>query len=399
MKAHSHLAESLPRSGIREVMELAAKLDGVIHLEVGEPSFNTPEHIIEAALAAARAGSTKYTPNAGIASVRQTIAERYAAVWGRPVATERVLVTAGAVNAIMTTLAAIVDEGDEVLVPDPGWPNYTSIIAFARAVPVAYPCRAEDGYLPDLDALAARITPRTKALILTNPSNPTGVVFPAATVEAIVRLAAAHDLYAIADEVYEALVFDGTHVPAVTFDDGDRVIAVSGCSKTYAMTGWRLGWAITTPEIVGLAGKLMETVVSCAPSVSQRAAEAAIRGSQDCVEEMRRAYQHRRDIVAEILEPAGLLPVVPSGAFYALVDLRGIGLSSRALSRGLLEEERVAAAPGDTFGAEAEGMVRISLASSDDDVAEGCRRIVAFAERHASVVGAGEAQERLALPV
>ncbi|MEA2585963.1 MAG: aspartate aminotransferase [Thermomicrobiales bacterium] len=385
MRSLSLLAESLPRSGIREVMELAAKLDGVIHLEVGEPSFNTPAHIVEAALAAAKAGSTKYTPNAGIASVRQTVAERYAAAWGRPLAPEQVLVTAGAVNAIMTTLAAIVDDGDEVLVPDPGWPNYTSIITFARAVPVAYPCRAEDGYLPDLEALAARITPRTKALILTNPSNPTGVVFPAATVEAIVRLAAEHDLYVIADEVYEALVFDGEHVPAVRFDDAERVIAVSGCSKTYAMTGWRLGWAITTPEIVGLAGKLMETIVSCAPSVSQRAGEAAIRGPQECVEEMRRAYQRRRDIVAETLEPVGLLPVVPTGAFYALVDLRGTGLSSRELSRRLIEEERVAAAPGDTFGAEAEGMVRISLASSDEDVAEGCRRIVAFATRHGAV--------------
>jgi aspartate aminotransferase/aminotransferase len=222
-------------------------------------------------------------------------------------------------------------------------------------------------------------------MILTNPSNPTGVVFPAATVEAIVRLAAEHDLYVIADEVYEALVFDGEHVPAVRFDDAERVIAVSGCSKTYAMTGWRLGWAITTPEIVGLAGKLMETIVSCAPSVSQRAGEAAIRGPQECVEEMRRAYQRRRDIVAETLEPVGLLPVVPTGAFYALVDLRGTGLSSRELSRRLIEEERVAAAPGDTFGAEAEGMVRISLASSDEDVAEGCRRIVAFATRHGAV--------------
>jgi len=218
--------------------------------------------------------------------------------------------------------------------------------------------------------------------VLTNPSNPTGVVFPAAMVEAIVRLAAAHDLYVIADEVYEALVFDGEHVPAVRFDEAERVIAVSGCSKTYAMTGWRLGWAITTPEIVGLAGKLMETVVSCAPSVSQRAGEAAIRGPQDYVEEMRLAYQRRCDIVRDTLQSAGLLPVVPTGAFYALVDVRGTGLSSRELSRALLDEERVAAAPGDTFGAEAEGMVRISLASSDEDVAEGCRRIVAFAERY-----------------
>lgn len=385
MKSRSHLAESLPRSGIREVMERASKLENVIHLEVGEPSFNTPDHIIAAALAAASAGSTKYTPNAGIASVRQTVADRYTRLWGRSVTPDQVLVTAGAVNAIMTVLAALVDEGDEVLVPDPGWPNYTSIIAFARAVPVAYPCPVANGYLPDLDALAARITPRTKALILTNPSNPTGVVFPAEKVKAIVELAAKHDLYVIADEVYEALVFDGEHVPAVQFDVDNRVIAVSGCSKTYAMTGWRLGWAITTPEIVALAGKLMETVVSCAPSVSQRAGEAAILGPQDCVEEMRQAYQRRRDIVAETLVPTGLLPVIPSGAFYALVDLRGTGMSSRELSRLLLEEEGIAAAPGDTFGAEAEGMVRISLASSDADVTEGSRRIVSFATRHGAI--------------
>jgi aspartate aminotransferase/aminotransferase len=355
-------------------MEIASRLENVIHLEVGEPSFNTPAHIIDAALAAAHAGSTKYTPNAGIPSVRKAVANRYG------VDPDRILVTAGAVGAIMSTLNAIVDDGDEVLVPDPGWPNYVSIIAMARALPVAYPCFKENGYLPDLDELAARITPRTKAVILTNPSNPTGVVFPAETVKGIVELAARHDIFVIADEVYEALIFDGQHVPAAQFDTAGRVITISGCSKTYAMTGWRLGWAITTPEIVALAGKIMEAVVSCAPSVSQRAGEAALLGPQDCVEEMRQAYLRRRNIVRDTLGPAGLLPVVPTGAFYALVDLGSTGLSSRELSKQLLEEERVAAAPGNTFGVQAEGTVRISLASSDEDVAEGCRRIVRFAD-------------------
>jgi aspartate/methionine/tyrosine aminotransferase len=382
MKPHSRLAEALPRSGIREVMELATQLSEVIHLEVGEPSFNTPAHIIEAAREDAYAGYTKYTPNAGLPSLRRCVAERYSAAWGRTILPEQVLISAGAVNAIMATLGALLDEGDEVLIPDPGWPNYVSIVQMLRGTPVPYPCTPENGYLPDPAVITARITPRTKALILTNPSNPTGAVFPEATVEQMIQLAADHDLYVIADEVYEALVFEGQHVPAARFDCDGRVIAISGCSKTYAMTGWRLGWAITAPDIVSLAAKLMETVVSCAPAVSQRAAEEALTGPQDCVAEMRAAYARRRDIVRDILGPAGLLPVVPNGAFYALVDLRATGLPSRELSRRLLEEERVAAAPGDTFGQQSEGKVRISLASSDEAVTEGCRRIVRFAERY-----------------
>jgi aspartate/methionine/tyrosine aminotransferase len=167
------------------------------------------------------------------------------------------------------------------------------------------------------------------------------------------------------------------------------VITISGVSKSYAMTGWRIGWAITNPELVALSGKIQEAIVSCPSAVSQAAAEAAVRGPQDAVEEMRLAYQRRRDLVREILEPVGLLPTIPQGAFYAMVDLRGAGIPSRDLSRMLLEEERVAAAPGSTFGDVAEGMVRISLATADDDLAEGCRRIIRFAERHGALPVAG----------
>ena len=384
MKPLSTVAEALPRSGIREVMDRAATMDGVIHLEVGEPSFNTPAHVIDAALADAHDGFTKYTPNAGLPGVRRTVAEHYAAAWDLPVEPERVLITAGAVNAVAVAVAAIAGEGDEVLIPDPGWPNYAGLIALARARPVRYPLRAERGYVPDPADVAACLTPRSKIVILNNPSNPTGAVCPRETVEALVRLAAEHDLYVVSDEVYEALVFEGEHVPAARFDDG-RVVTVSGCSKTYAMTGWRLGWAIADPALVALCGKVQEALVSCAPAVSQRAAEAALRGPQDCVAEMRAAYRRRRDLVRAELEPVGLLPTVPRGAFYALVDLRRTGLPSRDLSRALLEEERVATAPGATFGEVAEGMVRISLATADDDLAEGCRRIRRFAERHAAV--------------
>jgi aspartate aminotransferase/aminotransferase len=390
MKPRSALAEGLPRSGIREVMELARQMDDVIVLVVGEPSFNTPAHIIDAAARAAHAGTTKYTPNAGLPGIRSAVAERYSQRWGRPVTPAEVLVTAGAVNALAAIVAAIAEEGDEILIPDPGWPNYVAMIELARVAPVRYPLPPENGYLPDLAELEARITPRAKAIIINNPSNPTGAVFPEESVRALVALARKHDLWLIADEIYEDLIFEGVHVPAAQFDP-ERVITVSGASKSYAMTGWRIGWAIMPPDLVTLCGKIQEALVSCPPSVSQAAAETAVRGPQDAVEEMRLAYQRRRDLVREMLEPAGLLPTIPRGAFYALVDLRGAGIPSRDLSRMLLEEERVAAAPGSTFGDVAEGMVRISLATADDDLAEGCRRIASFAKRHGALPRMAEA--------
>ncbi len=384
MKPRSALAQALPRSGIREVMDLARQMDDVIVLVVGEPSFNTPAHIIEAAARAAREGTTKYTPNAGLPGIRAAVAERYSRRFGREVTPGEVLVTAGAVNALAAIVAAIAEEGDEILIPDPGWPNYVAMIELARSVPVRYQLVPDEGYRPDLAALEAAITPRTKAIVINNPSNPTGAVYSAETVQALVDLARKHDLWLISDEVYEDLIFDGEHVPAARFDP-DRVITISGVSKSYAMTGWRIGWAITNPELVALCGKIQEALVSCPSAVSQAAAEAAVRGPQDAVEEMRSAYQRRRDLVVDILGPAGILSAVPEGAFYALVDLRDACIPSRELSRLLLEEEHVAAAPGSTFGDVAEGMVRISLATADDDLAEGCRRIVRFAERHGAL--------------
>ena len=384
MKPRSALAQALPRSGIREVMDLARQMDDVIVLVVGEPSFNTPAHIIDAAAEAAHGGTTKYTPNAGLPGLRGAVAERYTRKFGRQVTPGEVLVTAGAVNALAAIVAAIAEEGDEIMIPDPGWPNYVAMIELARVVPVRYRLEPEQGYRPDLAAMEARITPRTKAIIINNPSNPTGGVFDEATVKGLVDLARKHDLWLIADEVYEDLIFAGEHIPAARFDS-ERVITISGVSKSYAMTGWRIGWAITNPELVALCGKIQEALVSCPPAPSQAAAEAAVRGPQEMVEEMRLAYQRRRDLVRDIFLPLGMLPAVPEGAFYALVDLREAGIPSRDLSRMLLEEEHVAAAPGSTFGDVAEGMLRISLATADDDLREGCERIVRFARRHGAL--------------
>jgi aspartate aminotransferase/aminotransferase len=298
------------------------------------------------------------------------------------------LIAVGAVDAVAATVLTLCEEGDEILIPDPGWPNYVGIAMLARARPIRYPLRPENGWLPDPDELRRLITPQTKVLIACNPSNPTGAVFSAATVEALVALTKEQAVYLISDEIYEDLIFDGLrHRPAARSGE-PHVITVSGCSKSYAMTGWRLGWAIAEPTLVAVAAKVQEGLVSCAPSISQCAAEAALRGPQDCVEEMRAAYERRRDFVRDLLAPAGLLPTVPHGAFYALVDLRGAGIPSRQLVIDLLHEEGVATAPGSTFGEVAEGMIRVSLATADDLLAEGCRRLLRFAERHGAVPAA-----------
>jgi aspartate/methionine/tyrosine aminotransferase len=378
----SRLSQQIPRSGIRAVMDLAARTEGVISLAAGEPSFRTPEHIIEAAFEAARAGHTRYTPTLGTWPLREAVAARYAARWGSAVSPNEVLIGAGAVNAILATLLVIVDEGQQVLVPDPGWPNYDAQVRVARAVPVGYPLRPEDGYLPGLDVLDRLVTPKTKVIVTNNPSNPCGVVWPRERVAALMDWARSRDLWVMADEIYEDLVFDGEMVPSPPFNR-DRTVLISGCSKTFAMTGWRIGWAVAPAKLIELAVKTQEPLVSCASDVSQAAALAALTGPQEFVEEMRLAYRRRRDVARQVLQPAGLLPTVPAGAFYAMVDLRGTGLPSQDAAALLIEEERIAAVPVSAFGKVAEGFLRISLASSDEDVRIGCERIARFAERHA----------------
>ena len=384
MRSISNLANSIERSGIRDLMDAAREMGGeIIHLEVGEPSFTTPAHIIEQAFEATAAGATRYTQSGGILPLRQAIADRYSAKWGKEITPNMVMASHGGVNAINSTIFALIDRGDEVLVPDPGWPNYRQILNLVGGVSVLYPMSVENGYLPDPAALEQLITPKTKMIITCNPGNPTGAVWPEETVKAVVELAARHDLFVLSDEIYEELVFDGHHVPAATFDDSGRVITVSGFSKTYAMTGWRLGWAIADVSLLQAINKMLEPLISCPSSVSQQAGLAALNGTQQPVEVMCNAYRKRRDLAAEILEPAGLLPVRPKGAFYALVDLRETGMNGRDLAMALLKEKRVATAPGDTFGKVlADGFVRISLASSDEDVAEGCRRLIAFRDEY-----------------
>ncbi|PWB57504.1 MAG: aminotransferase class I/II [Bradyrhizobiaceae bacterium] len=384
LRAPARRAGSMPRSAIREIMALAATVPNVIHLEVGEPDAITPAPIIEKAFAAVRDGATKYAPNAGLRPLRESVAQRCGARWGKPVAADRVVITTGAIGGLFSSLFAVLDPGDEVLIPDPGWPNYEAVAHLASATAVRYRMPASRGFLPDIAELRALVTPRTKAILINTPGNPTGAVFPRPLMQAIVDLAREHGLYIISDEIYEDIVFDGTHVSAAEFGADEHVFIVSGWSKSYAMTGWRLGWLICPPHLSATAASLQEPTTSCASTPSQMAGEAALAGDQKVVDDFRAMFQRRRDLVVKAFAGTDYLPIVPAGAFYALVDVSAAGASSFETAKAALLEAAVAVVPGNTFGPDTDKYVRIAYTIADKDLAEGVRRLRTFLEKRGS---------------
>jgi len=380
MKPISSAIAGMARSGIREIMDLAATRPNVIHLEVGEPNFPTPPHILDAAARAARDGYTKYTANRGLPEVRQAMATKIADRNGFSVdSIDQIVVTTGAVNAIIQALMVVSDPGDPVLLPDPAWPNYLMMTTILGSPVVRYPLMRDQGFEPDFDALEAicASTPSAKAILMNTPGNPTGAVMSRSVVERMVELAARHDLYVISDECYDDIVFDGEHVSPAAIDTDGRVISTFSVSKSYAMTGWRIGYAVASPEVAAMISKVQEAVTSCATAVAQKAAQAALDGDQSCVAEMRDAYRQRRDRVVPILEAAGLLVSPPHGAFYVIADTSGPGMNGYDLARRLILEHDVAVAPGETFGPGGVGTVRLSLATAMDDLVEGVSRLTA----------------------
>lgn len=379
MRPPSQAISRMPRSGIRAIMELASQHDDVLHLEVGQPDFETPAHVIEAAARAAADGFTKYTPNRGIPSVRETMARKIAERNGFEVDIGQIVVTTGAVNGLIQALMVVCDPGDVVLISDPAWPNY-EMMAQVLGTPVRrFPLVPEAGFLPDLDELEAlcRETPQAKVMVMNSPGNPTGGVFDRASVEGILDIAARHDLYVVSDECYEDIVFEGEHISPGALDDTGRVISVFTVSKSYAMTGWRIGYVAASPEIATLIAKLQEAVTACASSVAQKAAEAAIGGDQSCVAVMRDSYRHRRDSAFALLEQSSLAVSKPHGAFYVMADTTTTGLDGYEFCRRLILESGVAVAPGETFGPSGAGTVRVSLATARQDLEEGIRRMAA----------------------
>jgi aspartate aminotransferase len=375
LRPHQGIA-AMPRSGIREVMDLARGRADVLHLEVGEPDFPTPAHIVEAAARGLRDGHTRYTANAGTASLREAIAAKFARVNDFAADPEQIVVTHGAINALLTGLMVLVEPGEGILVPDPGWPNYQMIATMLGAESVAYPLDPDTGYEPDLERLAQLAArPGIKVLLINSPGNPTGAVWSRETVRRVVEIAREHDLYVLSDEVYEEIVFEGEHVSPATFDRDGRVVTVSAVSKTYAMTGWRIGYLAATREVAQLVAKTQEAIVACPGALAQVAAEAALTGPQDCVAEMRDAYRVRRDVAVAALAAEGLLISAPRGAFYVLADVSRAADDTVAFARSLVADHGVAVAPGATFGPGGAGTVRLSLASPVAVIEEGIVRL------------------------
>lgn len=377
MKPLAQSATQMPGSGIREIVHLAMTMPDVIRLEVGEPNFPTPPHIVEAAYQAARNGFTKYGPSAGLLSLRELLAQRVERVNGYAVTAEQVNVSVGGVQGVFAAFLALLDAGDEVLVPDPGWPNYEMGLLLGGAVPVHYPLYIEHGFVPRLEDLEGLVTPRTKLLIINSPSNPTGAVFPRQTIEALVDFAQRHDLYVMADEVYDQFVFEGEHASPAIYDP-ERVISIYSFSKIYAMTGWRVGYVVSNAKLAQTIAKIQEPQISCVSSVGQKAAETALTGPQGCVQEMCDSYRQRRDVVVKLLKEQGYYVYTPQGAFYIMVDIRDSGLDSRQFALRLLEERRVAIAPGTAFGNYGRNSVRISLATEQSLLLEGVQRLGDF---------------------
>ena len=376
MPTPSSVVAELPASGIRRMMAKASAMSDVARLDVGEPQFATPAHIVEAACAATRAGRTHYAPSGGLRSTREAIAAALSAS-GAPATWENVVVTLGAVGALISAVRAVAEPGDEVLVPDPGWPNYQSLTLVSGAVPRRYALAAEHGFEPTRETLEAVVTPRTRAVLVNTPCNPTGAVFSRDTVEGVLAFARDHDLYVISDEVYGKIVYDERpFVSAWGLGEDERVIVANSVSKTYSMTGWRLGWALAEPAAAALIAKLQEAYISCSPTVSQLAVETALAGDQACVAEFREAYRVNLAIAVGELERQGIACSPSAGTFYLWAH---VGCDdSWAFADRLLEERRVAVAPGEAFGEQGRGFVRLSLASSEDQVRRGARALAEF---------------------
>ena len=371
-----------------KAQELRAAGESVIGFGAGEPDFPTPDYIVDAAAAACRNPKNhKYSPAGGLAELKEAIAAKTARDSGLEAPPSQVLVSNGGKQAVFNAVSAVIDPGDEVLLPAPYWLTYPEPVALSGGVTVPVPAGASQGYRVTVEQLEAARTPRTKALIFTSPSNPTGAVYPEAEMAAIGRWAAEHGVWVIADEIYEHLVYgDDQHhsLPVLVPEVRDRCIVVNGVAKTYAMTGWRVGWMIGPPDVVKAALALQSHTTANVCNVAQAAALAAVSGPLDAVAEMRGHFDRRRRRMHEMLSGIdGVVCPEPQGAFYAFPDMAGVlgrdlggdaPATTLELARIMLEQAKVAVVPGEVFGAP--GGIRLSFALADDDLVEGVGRIV-----------------------
>ena len=376
----SPLVRSIPPSGIRRFFDIVAEMSGVISLGVGEPDFVTPWHIRESCVHGLQRGYTSYTSNYGLLELRQEIARMLETDYGVIYDPKcEALITVGVSEALDLAMRALLSPGDEVLVPEPCYVSYNACVTLAGGVPVSVCSNRENEFRVTVEQLAAALTPRTKALLIGYPNNPTGAVMPREDLAAIARFAEQHDLIVISDEIYASLTYDGEHTCFASLPGmRDRTILLNGFSKAYAMTGWRIGYAMGNADFIGAMTKIHQYTMLCAPITAQIAAIEAIKQGTASRNKMVDEYDRRRRLMVDGLRNIGLDCFEPRGAFYVFPSIRNTGLTSLQFAEQLLQAEKVALVPGDAFGACGEGFVRCSYASSSKNLSEALDRIGRF---------------------
>ncbi len=383
----SQRVQSVPPSGIRRFFEIAATMKDVITLGIGEPDFVSPDAILKGAHDSMLQGKTGYSANAGILPLREAISEELQRLYGVTYSPKNeILVTVGASEAVQLAMLALLNPGDEILIPEPCFVSYGPTAIFAGATVVYVPTSVENDFQVTAEDIESRITERTKLLFLAYPSNPTGAVLRREVLEEIAEVVERHDLLVLSDEIYDRLIygdaFDRGHTCLPSIESlRERTVLLGGFSKAYAMTGWRVGFACAPPPIYEAMYKLHQYIIMSAPTASQWGALAGMKESQEDVERMRKAYDARRRTIVDGFRAAGLPTFEPEGAFYCFPDVTSTGLNSEDFAQRLLEEEHVAVVPGDAFGPSGAGYVRCSYANSMENIEEAVRRISRFTAR------------------
>jgi aminotransferase len=382
---HSRIAQTvqdLPRSGIRDFFDIVSSREDVISLGIGEPDFVTPWHICEAATLALSRGATSYTSNMGLFSLRQGISryvKKKSGISYRP--EDEILITVGVSEGLDLAIRALVEPGDEVLYHEPSYVSYGPLVSLAHGVPVAIETKKENGFRLTRADLEARVSPRTKVLLLNYPNNPTGAALSREDVEEIASFAIEHDLVVFTDEIYDELTYDNEHFSIISVPGmRERTIYLHGFSKAWAMTGFRLGFACAPPELTEAMMKIHQYSMLCAPILSQEAAVEALRYAEADISRMKAEYKKRRNFIHASFEQMGIPCVYPAGAFYAFADISRFGMSSKDFALQLLDEQNVACVPGTAFGACGEGFIRCSYATSLDEIKEAMKRIEQFVQ-------------------
>ena len=375
---------SVPPSGIRRFFDIAATMEDVISLGIGEPDFDTPEPIVQAGIEALKRGETHYSSNSGLMELRRALAEHLDRLYGQtynPVS--EILVTVGVSEALYLAFAATLDPGDEVIVPEPCFVSYAPEVVFAGGTPVIVPTDVENNFQVTAEAVAAAITPRTKALLIGYPNNPTGAVMSRERLNEIAAVVKQHDLLVISDEIYDRLVYGFDHVCFPSLPGMyKRTVLLQGFSKAYAMTGWRIGYIAAPAEILDMMRRVHQYTIMCAPTVSQYAALAALQEGESYVQEMVAEYDRRRRLIVDGLNEIGLECFEPQGAFYAFPSIGVTGMDETEFAETLLHEERVAVVPGSAFGEAGQGHVRCSYATAYEKIEEALERLQRFVRRH-----------------